>query len=49
MGLDAWATARGDSSACDGIADQILEIDTSDAEALLQIVERNPIKGLVTC
>ena len=49
MGLDAWATATGDSSPCDGIADQILEIDTSDAEALLKIVERHPIKGLVTC
>ena len=49
MGLDAWATATGDSSACEGVADRILEVDTSDAEALLRIVDTYPVKGLVTC
>ncbi len=49
MDLEAWATATGDSSPCDGIADRILDIDTSDAQALMQIVDRYAIKGLVTC
>ena len=49
MGLEAWATAAGDGSPCDGVADQILDVDTSDAEALLKIVEKHPIRGLVTC
>ena len=49
MGMDAWATSNGDSSCCDGIADRVLEIDTSDVDALLEIVERHRIKGLVTC
>ena len=49
MGLDAWATATGDSSACETVADRILEIDTSDQKKLLELVEKHRIKGLVTC
>lgn len=49
MGMDAWATSNGDSSSCDGIADRILKIDTTDSDALLKVVGENPIKGLVTC
>ena len=49
MGLDAWATANGDSSACETVADRILEIDTSDQKKLLELVEKHRIKGLVTC
>ena len=49
MGLGAWATSVGDSSLCDGVADRVLDVDTSDAETLLKIVEKHRIKGLLTC
>jgi len=49
MGLAAWATSNGDRSLCVGVADRVLDVDTSDATTLLKIVARHRIKGLITC
>ena len=49
MGFHAWATSAGDCSSCDGVADRILDVDTSDADALLEIVQKEGIRGLLTC
>ncbi len=49
MGLGAWATGAGDTSECEGVADRVLQIDTSDVGAILDLVRGGPIRGLVTC
>lgn len=49
MGYEAWVTAAGDISLCHGIADKVLNIDTSDKIRLLNVVKGNNIKGLLTC
>ena len=49
MGFRVVVAAAGDMSACNGVADELVAIDTSDREAILALARAKDVRGLVTC